>query len=63
MEEAPGRIDALVFEGHLQVTGVLGFSLQYLAAGRVCQSHPHPLGMLVRIAQAELMAAVHHRHL
>lgn len=47
MEEAPGRIDALVFEGHLQVScaGVLGFSSQYLAAGSVCQSHPHPLGM------------------
>lgn len=46
---SPGRIDALVFEGHLQVScaGVLGFSSQYLAAGRVCQSHTHPLCMLV----------------
>lgn len=48
MEEVPGRINALVFEGHLQVScaGVLGFLSQYLAAGSVCQSYSHPLGIL-----------------
>lgn len=42
MEEAPGRIDALVFEGHLQVTGFLASHYSTLLQEECAKAIPIP---------------------
>lgn len=65
-KEAPGRIDALVSEGHLQASCAGGFLASHHSTllQEVCaKAITIPWACLAGTTQTELTAAVHHRHL